>query len=181
MSEVDLSDIFFSEIDIAKAAKQIAAKIQEDYSDPATLVLVAAMDGAVCFLADLMREIKKQASEMQLRVTTARLETNPPKGITIYWLPSRDSIEGQDALIVDGIIATGKTCKRLKEELVALGAKSVRICALLETENGCKCDVQADYFGFKIQKPYVVGYGLDYKGAYRELPYIRSLGQQDIS
>ena len=182
-SEIE-QGIICSESDIAKAVKQIAARIGNDYNCLSQLVLVGVMDGAICILVDLMRELRAQASGEQVQVATARLQSyqdKGPEGVKCIWLPSRDRIEGRDALIVDCLVNTGATCKCLKQELIKLGAKSVRICALLDHSDSRKCDVAVDYFEFTVKHPAVVGYGLDYKGAHRNLPYIRQLRDQDIS
>lgn len=170
---MELGPALFSESQIARAIEDIATKLGEHY-DPSELVLVGAMDGAVCFLADLMR-----AFGVPMRVTTVRVrsyEGTCAADLEALWMPRREGIEGRDILIVEDIVETGATCMLLSERLVALGARSVRICALLDKPSRRTHEVKVDYFGFKVPDVFVVGYGLDYDGAFRNLPAVYALG-----
>ncbi len=170
---MELGTALFSESQIACAVEEIAAEIGERY-DLSDLVLVGVMDGAVCFLADLMRAFGEP-----VRVTTVRMssyEGAGPGDIEVMWMPRRERIEGRDVLIVEDIVDTGATCSLLSEGLEALGARSVRICALLDKPSRRTYDVEVDYFGFRVPDVFVVGYGLDYDGAFRNLPAVYALG-----
>ena len=170
---MELGPPLFSESQIARAVEEIAAEIGERY-DLSDLVLVGAMDGAVCFLADLMRALGEP-----VRVTTVGMssyEGAGPGDIEVMWMARRERIEGRDVLIVEDIVDTGATCALLSERLAALGARSVRICALLDKPSRRTHDVEVDYFGFKVPDVFVVGYGLDYDGAFRNLPAVYALG-----
>ena len=131
------------------------------------MVLVGAMDGAVCFLADLMR-----AFSGPVDVTTARMrryEGSEGGEVRVTWLPLRDRIQGRDVLIVEGIVDTGETCALLGQRLLDLGAHSVRVCALLDKPSRRTNEVRTAYRGFDVPNVFVVGYGMDYEGAYRSL------------
>ena len=82
------------------------------------------------------------------------------------------SIEGKDVLIVEDIIDSGKTLKYLKEHLETKKVKSVKICTLLNKPERREIEINVDYIGFDIPNKFVLGYGLDYEGYYRNLPYI---------
>ncbi len=169
---MELGDVLVSERDIASAVERIAARICGDY-DPSGLVLVGAMDGAVCFLADLMRSFRAPVD-----VTTARMrryEGTEGGETAVGWLPPRDRIEGRDVLIVDGIVDTGATCAALAQELSGLGAASVGVCALLDKPSRRSHEVEAAYSEFEVPDVFVVGYGLDYNGAYRNLRDVYAL------
>lgn len=163
---MELGNVLVSERDIARAVEEIAAKVCRDY-DLSDLVLVGAMDGAVCFLADLMR-----AFGAPVDVTTVRMRryagTEGGK-ITVSWLPLRERIEARDVLIVEGVVDTGATCALLAQKLSGLGAMSVNVCALLDKPSRRAHDVETAYSGFEVPDVFVVGYGLDYNGAYRNL------------
>ena len=125
------------------------------------------MDGAVCFLADLMRSL-----ETPVAVTTVRMrryEGMEGGELTVSWLPLRERIEGQNVLIVEGVVDTGATCALLVQKLRELGSASVNICALLDKPARREHDVEPTYCGFEVPDVFVVGYGLDYRGAYRNL------------
>ena len=111
---MDLGDVLVSESEIAQAVAELAVEIGEDY-DLSELVLVGAMDGAVCFLADLIRAFPED-----VHVATARMRSyhGAEAGDVITgWLPMRERIEGRHALIVEGIVDTGATCATLAEGL----------------------------------------------------------------
>ena len=163
---MELGDILISEREIAHAVEEIAAKVRKDY-DPSKLVLVGAMDGAVCFLADLMRSLA-----IPVAVTTVRMrryEGTEGGELTVSWLPLRERIEGRDVLIVEGVVDTGATCTLLVQKLRELGSASVNICALLNKPARREHDVEPTYCGFDVPDVFVVGYGLDYMGEYRNL------------
>ena len=174
---MELGDVLVSEIEIARAVEEIAAKVCKDY-DLSKLVLVGAMDGAVCFLADLMRSFA-----MPVAVTTVRMrryEGMEGGKITVSWLPLRERIEGQDVLVVEGVVDTGATCALLVQKLRELGSASVNICALLNKPARRAHDVEATYCGFVVPDVFVVGYGLDYRGAYRNLRDVHVLNRGAI-
>ena len=169
---MELGDVLITESEIAGAVDGLAARIGADY-DLSELVLVGVMDGAVCFLADLVR-----AFGSTVDVTTARMRRydGTEAGETeVAWLPPRDRIKGRDVLIVEDILDTGATCALLGQRLSDLGAASVMVCALLDKTSRRTHDVQAAYRGFYVPDVFVVGYGMDYDGAYRNLRDIRVL------
>ena len=169
---MELGPALVSEGQIERAIEDIAAKVGEHF-DLSELVLVGAMDGAVCFLADLMR-----AFGAPVRVTTVGTRSYEGTGaadLEALWMPRRERIEGRDVLIVEDIVDTGATCALLSERLKALGARSVRICALLDKPSRRTHEVEVDYFGFRVPDVFVVGYGLDYDGAFRNLPAVHAL------
>ena len=177
-SETERQEPTFSESDIAKAVKRIAAGIVVDYDDLSQLVLVGVMNGAVFLLVDLMRELRAQESGELVQMVTARMESyqgTGPEGVQCISLPSLNRIKARDVLIVDDIVNTGATCACLKSKLLEMDANSVKVCTMLYNSSGQKCAVEVDYCGFNVAHPYWIGYGLDYKGVHRSLPYIRML------
>ena len=170
---MDLGEVLVSEREIARAVEEITGKVSRD-RDLSEVVLVGAMDGAVCFLADLMRAFRQSVD-----VTTARIRRyDGTEGgeVTVGWLPPRGRIEGKHVLIVDGIVDTGETCAVLTERLSELGAASVGICALLDKPSRRTRDIEPEYVGFEVPDEFVVGYGMDCDGAYRNLRDVRVLG-----
>ena len=167
-----LDDILISEAEIGQAIHRLVGKIVEDYGDTEPL-LVGVMDGAMCFLVDLMR-----AFPYSVEIATARVQSydgTQSGPITPDWLPARRDIEGRYVLIVEDIVDTGATAAYLVERLTELGASSVRVCALLNKPSRRVHDLEVTYSGFDIPDVFVVGYGLDYNGAYRNLPDVRAL------
>ena len=90
-------------------------------------------------------------------------------------LPSAAELRDREVLLIDDILDTGRTLARLSSELLARGARDVRICVLLEKAVRREVDVRADWRCFEIGDEFVVGYGLDLAGRYRNLPYVGTL------
>ena len=167
-----LGDTLISEADIAHAIPRLVGRIVNDYGDTDPL-LVGVMDGAMCFLVDLMREFPRSVD-----VATARVQSyngTQSGEITVEWLPSRQDVEGRHVLLVEDIVDTGATVATLSQHLIDLGAPSVEVCALLDKPSRRIHDLEVAYSGFDIPDVFVVGYGLDYNGAYRNLRDVREL------
>ncbi len=168
-----LGEILVSESEIAHAIAQVAEEIIEDYGD-SDLVLVGVMDGAICFLADLIRAFPRSVDVVTARVSSYDGAESGGE-VNIDWLPTRERIEGRHALIVEDIVDTGATIAALTDRLAALGAASVNVCALLDKPARRKHGVEVTYAGFDVPNVFVVGYGLDYNGEFRNLRDIREL------
>ena len=167
-----LGDILISEADIASAIPRLVGRIVQDYGDTEPL-LVGVMDGAMCFLADLMR-----AFPGSVGVATARVQSydgTQSGEITVDWLPDRQDIEGRHVLLVEDIVDTGATVAYLAQRLTELGASSVKVCALLNKPSRRVHDLEVAYVGFDVPDVFVVGCGLDYNGAYRNLRDVREM------
>lgn len=167
-----LGRIVVSETQIAEAIARLSCEIARDY-DLSNLVLIGVMDGAVSVLADLMRTF-----EQSVTVTTARIRSyygTSGGQLIVDSLPLRDRIEGRHVLIVEDILDSGATCELFTRRLMEMGALSVRICAMLDKPSRRIHNVKADYFGFEIPDTFVVGYGLDYDGEYRNLRNVHAL------
>ena len=169
-----LGRILVSETQISEAITRLSSEIARDY-DLSNLVLVGVMDGAVPFLADLMRSFEESVT-----VTTARIRSyygTTGGQLIIDSLPLRDRIDGRDVLIVEDILDSGATCELFSRKLMDLGASSVKICALLDKTSQRTHNVKAAYRGFEIPNVFVVGYGLDYDGSHRNLRNVHELNK----
>ncbi len=167
-----LGDVLISEADIAKAIPRLVGRVVEDY-DNAEPLLVGVMDGAMCFLVDLMR-----AFPGSVDVATARVQSyngTQSGALNVEWLPSRQDVAGRHVLLVEDIVDTGATAAYLVQHLSKLGAPSVKVCALLNKPSRRVHDLKVSYTGFDIPDVFVVGYGLDYNGAYRNLRDVREM------
>jgi len=162
---------------IAARVAELAAEINGAYGGR-PLTLVGVLDGCLIFLADLVRRLDMPIEIALVRVKTYGDSTRPEKRPII---PQEDiaHLRGRHVLIVDDIYDSGGTLSALEEEMMALGAASVRKCVLLVKERDREREVTVDYAGFKIPDVFVVGYGLDHAGRYRNLPYIAELEARD--
>ena len=166
-----LGEVLVSERDIAHAITQVAKDIANDYGE-ADILLVGVMDGAVCFLADLIRAIPRSVEVVTARATS--YEGTESRGeLVINWLPTSERIRGRHVLLVEDIVDTGATVSTLVEKIEAMGAASVNVCALLNKPSRRTRHVDIAYIGFDIPDVFVVGYGLDYEGDFRNLPDVR--------
>ncbi len=135
------------------------------------IVLVPIMVGSVIFLADLMRELPMKLSLGLVAVSSYPGATVQSKGATIRSeLPS--DIKGKHVIIIDDILDSGRTLGLVKSLIMEQAPASCRVCVLLDKQVDRAVEIQADYAGFEIPDAFVVGYGLDYDGHYRNLPDI---------
>lgn len=168
-----LGKILIPENEIARAVSRLVEEIIQDYGDGDPL-LVGVMDGAVCFLADLMRAFPRSVEMTTARATS--YEGTESRGeLTVNYLPASERIRGRHVLIVEDIVDTGATVAALIQKIEDLGAASVNVCALLSKPSRREYDVQVAYVGFDIPNVFVVGYGLDYNGHFRNLRDVREL------
>ena len=90
-------------------------------------------------------------------------------------------VQGRDVIILEDIVDTGQSLLFLKKLLAERGAKSIQVATLLDKKEGRKVEIKADYIGFDVRNEFVVGYGLDYKEMYRNLPYVGILKKEVYS
>ncbi len=88
------------------------------------------------------------------------------------------NVKNRDVIILEDIVDTGQSLQFMKELLQERGANSIKVATLLDKKEGRKVDIKADYVGFDVRNEFVVGYGLDYKELYRNLPYVGILKPQ---
>ena len=155
-----------SEEDIQNICKGMGAIITEDYKDR-PLVCVGILKGSVMFMADLIKRIDTHLAIDFMDVSSYH------GGTELKDLGA--SIENKDVLIIEDILETGTTLKSITELLQSRKVNSLEIATLLDKPNRRKADIEAKYVGKKIPDEFVVGYGLDYRELYRNLPYIGTL------
>jgi hypoxanthine phosphoribosyltransferase len=168
MMNNELSEILLSRETIQQRVRELGVQITRELNGT-PLCLCPLLDGGMIFAADLMREIDLSVTLLPLKVSSYGDETVSSGIISLPWgIP--DEVKDKEVLLVDDILDTGRTLKALTEQLLNAGAMSVRSCVLLRKEYSK--DQVADYVGFEIPDKFVVGYGLDLAGRYRNLPYI---------
>ena len=162
------------------AEKEIAARVAElgraiarDYAD-GTLVLVGVLQGAIPFIADLMRALPIDVTVDFLRASSYGAGTASSGAVRLVADLSVD-VADRHVLVVDDIVDTGHTLAALKRTLEARRPRSVKTCVLLDKTGRRETEVRIDYVGFTIPNVFVVGYGLDYDGLYRNLPHVATL------
>jgi hypoxanthine phosphoribosyltransferase len=165
--------VLISEAELKARIAELGQDLARDFAR-ASPILVGVLQGAFLFMADLVR-----ATPIDL--------TTDFIGVSSYGGGSRSSghvrilsdlsmpIEGRDVVIVEDIVDTGLTLTYLKRTLDARHPRSLRVCVLVDKIERRKVDVAVDYVGFTIPNVYVVGYGFDHDGLYRNLPYVAVL------
>ena len=162
-----------SEKEIAARVAELGRTIARDYGS-ANLVLVGVLQGAIPFVADLMRAVALDLTIDFLRTSSYGSGTTSSGAVQLVTDLSVD-ITDRHVLIVDDIVDTGHTLAALIRTLEARGPRSVRTCVLLDKTGRRETPITVDYVGFTIPNVFVVGYGLDYDGLYRNLPYVATL------
>lgn len=168
----EVSDILLSEETIQERVKEIATEISKEYAGE-ELVTVGILKGAVVFLSDLIRHIDKDVDViMEFMAVSSYGDSTKTSGIVKIIKDMDTSIKGKNVLIVEDIVDTGLTLSYLIRMMQERQPKNVRVCVLLDKEERRKVPVKVDYKGFDIPDKFVVGYGLDYAGKWRNLPSI---------
>ncbi len=162
-------EILISREEIEKRVKELAEEISRDFAGEDPLML-GILNGAFVFMADLIREMSVPVEVEFIRVKSYS-GTDSTGRIDVI-MDVSENVSGKNVVIVEDIVDTGLTMDFLVRRVVEKGAKSVKICALLDKPSRRVVDVKPDYVGFTIPDYFVVGYGLDYNGRYRELPAI---------
>ncbi|MBN8530261.1 MAG: hypoxanthine phosphoribosyltransferase [Alphaproteobacteria bacterium] len=169
--------VLFTEQQIAERNAELAREIAE--AVPPGLFLVALLRGSFMFAADLMRALHHIGVHPQLDFITLSSYGGGMKSsgnVTLHQGLTED-IAGRPVVLVDDILESGRTLFFAKQLLLGLGAKEVRIAALLEKPGHRAVQIDADFVGFVCPDKFLVGYGLDYGNYYRELPFIGYLSR----
>jgi hypoxanthine phosphoribosyltransferase len=168
-------ETLFTETEIREAVGRVAEALNADYRDEHVLVIGVAT-GAIVFLSDLMRQLQMPVHLELVRAKSYRSEAMRPGELDIdLWGLTEDEIRGRQVLLVDDIFDTGRTLESLTERLLAHGASDVKTVVFLEKPDRRETEMLPDYVGLRIPDRFVVGYGLDYDGRMRNLPYIAAL------
>ncbi|MDR3310903.1 MAG: hypoxanthine phosphoribosyltransferase [Oscillospiraceae bacterium] len=164
----DVLYIAYSEDEIRRRVRELAAALQSEYADK-NPVFIGILKGAFVFMADLVR-----ACGFPLEVQFLKASSYGFAAVTSGTVEVSMSVaaENRHILIVEDILDTGRTLKKLRDKLLAQNPASVKICAFLDKTERREADVSADYTGFGCPSEFFVGYGLDYAERYRNLPYI---------
>ena len=169
----DLSNVLFTEEQIAQKVRELAQQIDRDY-EGRDVLLVGVLKGAVMVMADLMRELEGQYPMDWMAVSSYGSGTKS-SGVVRILKDLDTDLHGKDVLIVEDIIDSGLTLSWLRTNLESRGPASVEICTLLRKPDAAKTDIDVRYVGWDIPNEFVVGYGLDFAEQYRNLDCIATL------
>lgn len=166
--------ILISQEDLERRVAEMAEEINRDFAergpDDDSLVCIGVLKGSVFFLVDLLKKLTFPVKVDFFQ--TASYGSGTVAGEVRIRKDVDLPIRGKDVLLIEDIVDTGHTIRTVLGLLRFRGAKSVRLCALLDKVERREVDVPIDYCGFPIEDLFVVGYGLDFDERYRNLPYI---------
>jgi hypoxanthine phosphoribosyltransferase len=149
----------------------LAREIERDWPRGTPMHLVAVLKGAFVFLADLMRQFEAPVTCDFLAVSSYG-EGQTSSGEVRVTKDLDESLAGRDVLIVEDIVDSGLTLAYLQGLLRARSPRSLRTVCLLDKRRSRRVGVPIEYVGFEIEDRFVVGYGLDLAGEYRQLPFV---------
>src|SRR5512140_2181488 len=161
-------DVLIPEADIRARVAAMGAQIARDYQG-LPLVVIGVLKGSFIFLADLVRAIDLPVSIDFIGITS--YQGTSTTGVVQITSDLTRPIEGKDVLLVEDIVDTGLSMRYLLDNLATRQPASLRGCALLEKPSRARVKVPIDYRGFVIADEFVVGYGLDWDGKLRNLPF----------
>lgn len=161
--------VLISSNKIKNKVSKIAQQINKDFKNK-QLVVVSVLSGSVVFCSDIIRKLSVDFEIDFVRVSSYKGKKS--SGKVKFLSDTVIDIKGKDVLLVEDICDTGRTLSYVKDLFIKRKAKSVRICTLINKKVEKFKNIKIDYFGFDIENEFIVGYGLDYDGKYRGLPYI---------
>ena len=165
----DVASVLITKTEIARRVQSLALEIHSDFAGR-EMVVVSLLNGTVMFLADLIRHLSLPLRLDFIGVSSYGAGTE--SGELVITKELRLDVRGRDVLLVDDILDTGRTIKRVHAKLRQLKPRRIKTCVLLDKPARRIEKVRADYVGFTIPDLFVVGYGLDYAERYRNLPFV---------
>jgi len=174
MMNNDIKKVSVSEAEIKHIVEKLGAQISKDYEGKNPL-FIGLLKGCVPFMTDLLKNVDILCTEQFLKVSSYDGTVSTGKVKIEGGMPD---VMDRDVIIIDDILDTGRTLQEVCRMVMDAGAKSVKLCVLLDKPEGRKVPVYADYVGGLVPNEFVVGYGLDYNEHYRNLPYIGVLKEE---
>jgi len=165
-----------TEEEIANKVAELADMISTDYEGK-SVMLVSVLTGSFIFVADLIRKLKVPA-DISFLFASSYESATVSKGTVNITAGKGFNPEGKDIIIVEDIIDSGRTLKKIREYLIEQGANSVEICTFLDKPSRRVVDVDVKYTGFEVPDEFVIGYGLDFNYNYRQYPFVGVLKEE---
>ncbi|WP_028708806.1 hypoxanthine phosphoribosyltransferase [Propionicicella superfundia] len=169
----ELASLHYTGAEVQARVKEIAAQIDADY-EGRRLLLVGVLSGAVMIMADLSRAMKSHC-EMDWMAISSYGAGTQSSGVVRILKDLNTNIEGRDVLVVEDIIDTGLTLAYLIQNLQSRKPASLEIMTMFRKPEALSSSVKVRYVGFDLPNEFVVGYGLDYAGRYRNLTDVGTL------
>jgi hypoxanthine phosphoribosyltransferase len=168
-----------SSAQLAEGIERLAAQVRGDTIDK-PLTVIGVLTGSIMVVADLIRRLEGPVQLNMVWASSYRGSDTSPGRLDLR-LDLLPNLAGHDVLVVDDIFDSGRTMQALMDELRRLGAARVRSLVLLRKQGRAEVAMEPDFVGFDIPDAFVVGYGLDFDGLWRHLPYLAALDEDDIA
>lgn len=166
----DNIDVLYDAETLKKRVAEMGAQITKDLAGSAP-IFVGILKGSVPFFADLVRAVDLPVQCEFMGISSYGDDTES-SGVVQITYDLTKSVEGKDVVLVEDIVDTGLSMQYLLASMATRKPRSVRVCTLLEKPDNARVKIPLDYVGFRIPNEFVIGYGLDYAGKYRNLPFI---------
>ena len=166
----NIKETLVTEMQIKERIAELGKQITEDYNGEEVIV-IGVLKGCTIFMSDLIRQIDLPLQIDFMVASSYGSDTKTSGNVKIIKDINVD-VHNKHVMIVEDIIDTGLTMKNLKDIFSVRQCKSFKICTLLDKKERRKVEINADYIGFEVPDEFVVGYGLDYAGKYRNIPEI---------
>ena len=169
--ERDLAEVLLSQEQLQTRIRELGEILTAEYAGKNPIV-VGVLKGVVIFYADMIRQIKVPCQMDFMRVSS--YQGTQSTGKAVFGGKMSENIEGRHVLILEDIFDTGHSLNFLYNHLIQKNPASIKICTLLDkpSRRNPEITLKPDWVGFEVPNAFVVGYGLDYNEAYRNLPYI---------
>jgi hypoxanthine phosphoribosyltransferase len=178
-----VGEILITQDQIQNRIKELAKQISEDYhnnNNSRCLAMVCVLKGAIFFFADLIKSLSIPVELNFIALSSYASGSGTQSSGEVELIADLGSnFSGKDVMVIDDIVDTGNTLSWLVKEIKAQNPASLKTCCLLNKNSRREKEVHIDYVGFEIPNYFVVGYGLDYKEQYRNLPHISILKESD--
>ncbi|MDY6403418.1 MAG: hypoxanthine phosphoribosyltransferase [Synergistales bacterium] len=162
-------EIFVDSEEISQIVTRLAERINNDYKDKDP-VFVVVLNGAFMFAADLLKQINVLSKITFIKL--ASYTSDKSSGTVKQLIGLNENLKGKDVVIIEDIVDTGLTMQSLRKQLLALDVNSLEIAVLMFKPHKFQCNYPIKYIGKEIEDPFIVGYGFDLDGYYRNLPAI---------
>ena len=166
----DVERILITSEEIGARVRELGQQITNDYAGQ-DILMIGVLRGAVVFMSDLARAIKRPIDIDFMAISSYGLSTNS-SGVVRILKDLDEVVQGRQLLIIEDIIDSGYTLSKVVEILQTRTPNSIQICTLISKPSRRVIDIPVKYVGFEIPDKFIVGYGLDYAQKYRHLPYI---------
>ncbi|MBW1721567.1 MAG: hypoxanthine phosphoribosyltransferase [Deltaproteobacteria bacterium] len=166
-------ELLFDRKTIFERVQGLAREISSEYAGKEPVV-IGVLNGAVFFLTDLVRELDIPSVIDFIKASSygSRMQSSGSVALT---KDVEIPLEGRDVILVEDIVDTGLTLKKILEHLEGKSPSSIKVCALIDKLERREEQINIDYWGFRVDKGFLVGYGLDFNEQYRSLPGIYTL------